>query len=265
MTREVSSVTRFGRDEPFELQVARGQIGFHESIHKFGFNNSVDTNLATVWLQGGLYSYLSSASTLYISSSSTADTAAGTGARTVTVFGLDNNFDEKIETVSLNGQTGVELNGSTWFRVNRIVVNTAGTGGGNAGVLYVGTEATPSGGVPTNKYATVGIGDNQTLMMTYTIPRGYSAYVTQKDVSASSSAGKFAILTLVARPFGGVFNVKDKVLSSEGYSTIPYPYALKFAEKTDIEIRAQADSQGGTVTVSAALDILLIQNRPYPE
>lgn len=263
MTRQVSSVSRFGSTEPFELQVSRGQVAFHQFIHKFGFNPSVDTNLATVWLQGGLYSYLSSASTLYISSSSTADTGAGTGARTVTVSGLDNNFDQKVETVTLNGQSGVELNGSTWFRVNRIVVNTAGSGGANAGVLYVGTEASPTGGVPTNKYATVGIGDNQTLMMTYTIPRGYTAFITQKDVSASSSAGKFAILSLVARPFGGVFNVKDRVLSSQGYSSIAYPYPLKFTEKTDIEVRAKADSAGGTVTVSAALDIVLIQNRPY--
>jgi hypothetical protein len=188
MAQEVSSISRVGTSEPFELQVSRGQIAFHETVHKFGFNSSVDTILATVWLQGGLYSYLDSASTLYISSSSTNDTGAGTGARTVTVSGLDNNFDEKIETVTLNGQTGVELNGSTWFRVNRIVVNTAGSGGGNAGVLYVGTESAPSSGVPTNKYATVGIGDNQSLMMTYTIPRGYTAFITQKDVSASSSA-----------------------------------------------------------------------------
>ena len=262
---EKSSISRVGKTEPFELQVARGQITYHEFEHKFGFYDSVDTNLTTIWSQGGVYSYLSAASTLYISSSSTADTGAGTGARTVTVSGLDNNFDQKVETVTLNGQSGVELNGSTWFRVNRIVVNTAGSGGANAGVLYVGTEATPSGGVPTNKYATVGIGDNQTLMCIYTVPRGYTAFVTQKDVSASSSAGKFAILSLVARPFGGVFNVKDRVLSSSGYSTIEYPYPLKFIEKTDIEIRAKADSAGGTVTVSASLDMILIQNRPYPE
>ena len=262
---QVSSISRVGTTEPFELQVARDQISYHEFIHKFGFYDSVDTSLTTIWSQGGVYSYLSTASTLYISSSSTADTGAGTGARTVTVSGLDNNFDQKVETVTLNGQSGVELNGSTWFRVNRIVVNTAGSGGANAGVLYVGTEASPTGGVPTNKYATVGIGDNQTLMMTYTIPRGYTAFITQKDVSASSSAGKFAILSLVARPFGGVFNVKDRVLSSQGYSSIAYPYPLKFTEKTDIEIRAQADSAGGTVTVSAALDIIIIQNRPYPE
>ena len=257
---EKSSITRVGKTEPFELQVARGQITYHQSIHKFGFYDSVTTSLTTIWSQGGVYSYLSAASTLYISSSSTDDTGAGTGARTVTVSGLDNNFDQKVETVTLNGQLGVELNGSTWFRVNRIVVNTAGSGGANAGVLYVGTEATPSGGVPTNKYATVLAGDNQTLMCIYTVPRGYTAFLTQKDVSASSSAGKFAILSLVARPFGGVFNLKDRVLSSQGYSNIAYPYPLKFTEKTDLEVRAQADSAGGTVTVSAALDIVLIEN-----
>ena len=260
MAHEVSSISRVGTSEPFKLQVARDQISFHESIHKFGFYDSVTTNLTTIWSQGGVYSYLSAASTLYISSSSTADTGAGTGARTVTVSGLDNNFDEKVETVTLNGQTGVELNGSTWFRVNRIVVNTAGSGGANAGVLYVGTEASPTSGVPTNKYATVLAGDNQTLIGFYTVPRGYTAFLTQKDVSASSSAGKFAILSLVARPFGGVFNIKDRVLSSQGYSSIEYPYPLKFTEKTDIEVRAQADSAGGTVTVSAALDILIIEN-----
>ena len=265
MAREVSSISRVGTSEPFELQVSRGQISFHEFVHKFGFYDSVGTSITTIWSQGGVYSYLSAASTLYISSSSTADTGAGTGARTVTVSGLDNNFDQKVETVTLNGQSGVELNGSTWFRVNRIVVDTAGSGGANAGVLYVGTEATPSGGVPTNKYATVLAGDNQTLMCIYTVPRGYTAFLTQKDVSASSSAGKFAILSLVARPFGGVFNVKDRVLSSQGYSTINYPYPLKFTEKTDIEVRAKADSAGGTVTVSAALDIVIIQNRPFPE
>ena len=89
MAQEVSSITRVGTSEPFELQVARGQISFHESVHKFGFNSAVGTSLTTVWLQGGLYPYLSSASTLYISSSSTDDTAAGTGARTVTVSGLE--------------------------------------------------------------------------------------------------------------------------------------------------------------------------------
>jgi len=83
---EKSSISRVGKTEPFELQVAREQITYHKNIFKFGFNPDIDDALETIWAQGGLYSYLSSATTLYISSSSTADDAAGTGARTATVF-----------------------------------------------------------------------------------------------------------------------------------------------------------------------------------
>ena len=107
MAREVSSISRVGTSEPFELQISRGQIAYHEFIHKFGYNPSIGTSDETVWSEGGLYVYPTSASTMYISSSSTADTAAGTGARTATVSGLDANFDEISETVSLNGQAGV--------------------------------------------------------------------------------------------------------------------------------------------------------------
>jgi len=112
MAREVSSITRIGTSEPFELQVSRGQIAYHEFIHKFGYNPDIANSNETIWSQGGVYTYPTSASTMYISSSSTADTAAGTGARTATVSGLDANFDEISETVSLNGQAGVQLNGA---------------------------------------------------------------------------------------------------------------------------------------------------------
>ena len=261
MAREVSSISRVGTSEPFELQVSRGQIAYHEFVHKFGYNPSIGATDETIWSEGGLYVYPTSASTMYISSSSADDTAAGTGARTATVYGLDADFEQISVTVSLNGQTGVQLNGAlNWYRVNRIVVNTAGSGGANAGVLYVGTEATPSGGVPATKYATVAIGDNQTLMCLWTVPVGYTAYLHQKDVSASSSAGKFAIFTLVARPNGGVFNVRDRVTLANNSTSIPYWNPIVFTEKTDIEVRAVADSAGGTITASATLDITYIKN-----
>jgi len=258
---EIRSISQVGTSEPFELQVSRGQIPGHYFVHKFGYNSVIGTDTETVWAQGGLYVYPTTASTMYISSSSTADTSAGTGARTATVSGLDANFDEISETVSLNGQTGVQLNGAlNWYRVNRVVVNTAGSGGANAGVLYVGTEATPTGGVPVNKYATVAIGDNQTLMCLWTVPRGYTAYLHQKDVSASSSAGKFAIFSLLARPDGGVFNIKDRVVLANNSTAISYWNPIPFTEKTDVEIRAQADSAGGTITASATLDVTYIKN-----
>lgn len=267
MAREVSSISRVGTSEPFELQIARGQIAFHKSIFKFGFNPDIDDSLETIWAQGGLYSYLSTATTLYISSSSTADDAAGTGARTATVLGLDANYDEVSVTVDLDGQNGVQLgDASNWIRVNRITVNTAGSGGQNAGVIYVGDEATPSSGVPSNKYATVAIGDNQTLMALWTVPRGYTAFITQYDVTvATTQNNKYATVHFVARENGGVFQVKDKFVKAESSHRQQYDIPLKFEEKTDLEFRCIGDSAGADIAISAAIDIIYIQNRPYPE
>ena len=264
---EVSSITRIGTSEPFELQVQRGQVGWHETNFKFGFNSLIVDSLETIWAQGGLYSYLSSASTLYISSSSGFDDVGSTGATSAKVSGLDANYDEVSVTVNLNGQNGVQLGDArNWIRVNRIQVMSAGSGGANAGVLYVGTEATPSSGVPTNKYATVAIGDNKTLMALWTVPRGYTAYLYQTDITVNTEANnKFGNVSVVARPFGQVFEVKDKFTIQNGSHHQEYKFPVKFEEKTDIEVRAIGSSSNSNLSVSAGLDILYIQNRPYPE
>ena len=262
MAKEFSSISRVGTTEPFELQVSRGQISYHKTKFKFGFNPLVVNSLETVWAQGGLYTYLSSASTLYISSSSTNDDVGDTGATSAKVSGLDANYNEISVTVDLDGQDAVQLgDASNWIRVNRIEVLTAGSGGANAGVLYVGTEATPSSGVPVNKYATVAIGDNQTLMALWTVPAGYTAYLYETHITVATEANnKYGIVRLLARPEGGVFNIKDKFTTVLDTVTQKYNFPLKFEEKTDIEVRAIGSSSNANIAISAGLDILYIEN-----
>src|SRR5210317_1059525 len=255
------SISQVGTTEPFELQVARDLIIEHKSIFKFGFNPDIDNALETVWAQGGLYSYLSTGTTLYISSSSTADDVASTGARSATVSGLDANYNEVSVTVDLDGQNGVQLGSTSWLRVFRVIVRSAGSGGQNAGVLYVGSEASPTVGVPTNKYATVAIGDNQTVMTLWTVPAGYTAYLLQTDITlATTQNNKYCTVHLVARPEGEVFQVKDKFVKSESSTHQEYTIPLKFTEKTDIEVRAIGDSSGADIAISAGLDFIYIQN-----
>lgn len=259
MTREVSSITRVGTHEPFELQVSRGQIAYHKVNFKFGFNPDVDNSLETVWAQGGLYSYLAAAATLTVSSSSTDDASAGTGARTVEISGLDADYNEISETVTLNGQTAVNTT-KEYLRIFRGIVRTAGSGGQNAGVIYAGT-GTVTSGVPDNKYLTIAIGDNQTLMALWTVPAGYTAYLTQLDVTvATTQNNKYCTATLVARPLGQVFQVKDKFVKSESSHHQEYRFPLRFEEKTDLEVRAIGDSSGANIAISAGLDIIYIRN-----
>jgi hypothetical protein len=259
MSRQLSSISRFGTTEEFYLQVARSQIAGHETIFKFGFNPDVDDALETIWTEGGLYSYLSAATILKVSSSSTADTAAGTGARTVEIFGLDGNYNEISETVTLNGQTAVNTTNS-YLRINRGIVRSAGSGGQNAGVIYAGT-GTVTAGVPANKYLSIAIGDNQTLMALWTVPAGYTAFVVQTDVTlATTQSSKYCTAKLVARPDGEVFQVKDVFVKSQGSTTQVYSIPIRFDEKTDIEWRAIGNSAGADIAISAAMDILYIKN-----
>ncbi len=262
MPRDYSSISRFGLTEPFNLQVARGQIAYHESIYKFGNNPQVADSLETIWPQGGLYSYLSAATVLKVSSSSTDDTSAGTGARTVELFGLDGDYNEISEVVTLNGQTAVNTTQS-YLRINRMIVRSAGSGGANAGIIYAGT-GTVTTGVPANIYATInGDGTNQTLMALWTIPAGYTGYLMQYDVSNGTTSNTPAVckLLLVARPYGEVFQTKDiKSLTTGMHIENTLIIPVEFAEKTDIEVRAVSSSNSVTFDISAAFEMLYIKN-----
>lgn len=260
MSQETSSISRIGKTEPFDLQVARGQITGHETQFKFGFNADVDDALETIWSEGGTYSYLSSATVLKISSASTDDDAAGTGARTVEISGLDGDYNEISETVSLDGQTAVDTTNS-YLRVFRMIVRTAGSGGKNAGKVYAGT-GTVTAGVPANKYGVIGVGDNQTLMAVWTVPAGYTAYLYQTTITAGcTTANKLIEASVLARPEGEVFQVKDRVSHGVGGAHVEqkYHFPLKFFEKTDIEVQALCDASA-SVRVGAGLDIVYIKN-----
>ena len=260
MARLVTSISKLGSSEPFELQVAQGQIAYHEQIYKFGQNAVVGNSVETIWQQGGLYSYPPSATTMTVSSSDTNDTSAGTGARTVQIAGLDGDYNEIFETITLNGQTAVTTTNS-YLRVNRALVLTAGSGGANAGIIYVGT-GTVTSGVPANVYTTInGDGTNQSLQAFWTVPANYNAYIYQTNISTGNSSNTPAVLKtlLVARPYGGVFNTKELIVLTDGNHLQNYSFPITLTEKTDIEFRAESSSGSVSFNVSASMNILYVR------
>ncbi len=67
------------------------------------------------------------------------------------------------------------------------------------------------------------------------------------------------------RPYGEVFQVKDRFVKAESSTTLNYSIPLKITEKSDIEYRAIGDSAGADIAISAGFEIIYIQNRPFPE
>jgi len=252
-----SSATRQGAFEPFDLQVLRGQVDGHTAIFVSGYNTSVGTSYETIWSESTVYAYPASASVMEISSSSASDTAAGTGARTVTIYGLDGNYNQINETVSLNGQTAVNTTNS-FLRVLHMTVNTAGSGGAAAGTIYAGTGAVTTG-KPANVYAAY-TADGGSTACVYTVPAGYTGYVFDFLVSSGiTTANAFSSIGLYARPYGGVFdNTIQGRCANGGSFTIPLNYPISFSEKSDIEVRALSSTAGANVT--ANFSILLVKN-----
>jgi hypothetical protein len=252
-----SSATRQGAFEPFDLQVLRGQVDGHTAIFVSGYNTSVGTSYETIWSESTVYSYPASASVMEISSSSASDTAAGTGARTVTIYGLDGNYNQINETVSLNGQTAVNTINS-FLRVLHLTVNTAGSGGAAAGTIYAGTGAVTTG-KPANVYNAY-TADGGATACIYTIPAGYTGYIFDFLVSSGiTTANAYSSIGLYGRPYGGVFdNTIQGRCANGGAFTIPLNYPIYFSEKSDIEVRALSSTAGANVT--ANFSILLVKN-----
>jgi hypothetical protein len=257
-TSVVSSVTRMGSYEPFDLQVARGQITMHRSFCQFGANGAVGASLETVWVGSSLYTFPSSAAATTISSSSTDDASAGTGARTVLVEGLNASYEAVSETASLNGQTGVELD-NEYLRVNKVTVLTAGSGGTSAGSIYVGT-GTVSTGVPAAIINRTGSSSNESESAFYTVPAGYTAYITRFTMSSSNNTANEATrFILRIRPFGGVFGYKAIYnLPGNGIYECEAAYPLPVPEKSDLDVLALTTA--GSAYASTQLQILLIKN-----
>lgn len=260
MAKEYSSISRVGTSEPFELQVSRGQISYHNTLFKYGYNPLIINVNETIWDGGGIYAYPAAAAVMYVSSSNTNDTSAGTGARTIYIEGLDTNYNVITENVTLNGQTQVATTKS-FLRIYRSYVLTAGTGGTNAGDIYIGTTGASSG-VPTGTfYAKITAGEAQTLMAVYTVPAGKTFYLNTGTAThgTGTSGGVYMTVRFMTRSFGGVFRTATKIDVVESEITFPFLYPLKLEEKTDIEVRAICNKNQNNA-VSATFEGVLVDN-----
>lgn len=241
------------RVDDFLLEVAKGNVPGHEVLHKFGHNEAVGTSFETLWEKGGIYVYLSSPSVLKISSDDVNDASGGTGAITVEVIGLDSDFLDLTETITLNGQTAVNTS-NQYSRVFRMIIRSAGSGGENAGTVYAGT-GNVVGGVPANIFAQIDPGANQTLMAVFTIADNKTGFFLQEYLSAAKAQD--ITTTIRVRPTGEVFQQKAHMeLFQNNYI---YPFlasAPRLDGRTDIEARAKTTA--APVHASGGFDLLLV-------
>ncbi len=257
MTTPYVSQTQYGKYENFALQVSRGQIQGHRNVTVFGFNPDVDATQVSVWPLPSLITFPAAALQMTVSSTSASDTSAGTGARTIVVQGLDANYNEISETVTMNGQTAVTMVKS-FLRVNYAYVETAGSGNSAAGDIYIGT-GTVTAGVPATVYDIIKFDYNNTTTGSYTVPADYTAYVSQGLFSAGQAGGSNQIQgRLLTRGTNNIRMTAAITTLNNGVADYVFEYPLAVPEKTTIEATAIGSSSNNAC--SSMFILVLIKN-----
>jgi hypothetical protein len=233
-----------GGDTEFDINVAAGIVTTMANVHKFGAVVSSSATYDTVWTEQGAYSFPTSPSVVnIISSSSTDDDSANTGAETVVIQGLDGDYNEVEETLSTDGTNSVT--GSQLFlRVHRAFVASGVTNVGDINIRH-----------GTTVVCQIAADMGQSQVAYYTIPAGKSGYL--RSFAATMNKNQENSVRLFQRPFGGVFRVASELnlYNSNMHTTFSIP--IYFTEKTDLEVRTYT---GSNCTVSAMFDLLVVDN-----
>lgn len=222
----------------FNERVAMSRVDGWEYVHKFGYNLDIGTDYEAVWSGATPYTYLSSPATAYLCSDSTADAAAGTGAREVFLEYLTTDYVRVQETLTMNGTTGRQLT-SPLLRFHRARVDAVGSGATAAGLITVET-----GSCAGTIYGRVEIGNNQSNHGLYTIPRGYEALLIEGELFTDSTKVATWEWRLRDNDEGHPFQQKLSGVERDGEFKFQPKGAYYIDETTDLDFRVKFGTSG---------------------
>lgn len=246
----VRSITQVGKYEPFDLQVARGQVTGHSTVNIYGVQASVTTSYIPVWENASAYTYPAAATTMNLVS--TVNTGGDKTGTTVLIQGLDANYESISETLTLNGTT-VVVTTKSYLRINSMSVSSVTSGANPTGVITLKDLTN------TTTYAQIAAGFGRSQMSIYTVPAGYTLYLSRIDAytSLNGSSSAYASYRNQQTSSTGLVTYTQQAPFTNLYHAqrvMPRP----FAEKTDIQLQAIVST--GTAVVSIAAEGYLVKN-----
>ena len=258
MGREIDGKLRVANDSwgDFRFSVATGKIAGLNQRTVYGNNPDINGSLEDVWQVGGMMSYPASPTTLRIFSAEVEDDAAGNGVQVIRVEYLDGDFETNFVDVEMDGTSKVQV-ATDFFRLQNAYAISVGANGDAEGAI------TLEYGASNVAIGTFIAGTNELRGSHYTVPAGYTAYLTGASVSASKGGDvTFQFELRDSSVAGAPFITGDELsIFEEGiYFDIPTYYVIP--EKYDIRIRA-VSGQGSNIAVSATYHLILRNNRIY--
>tara|TARA_E500000318_G_scaffold35742_1_gene34866 strand:- start:260 stop:973 length:714 start_codon:yes stop_codon:yes gene_type:complete len=197
----------------------------------FGFNRTIGSTYETIWNNGGLYSYPSSAAQLSVVSSNAADTMS------VLINGLDADYNIIYDIVTLNGVTSVTTTNS-FLRVNSAVILS----GSNVGNISITNGADVVG------YIEAGIGTTQACV--YTVPAGHTLFLFRISLTSGTvNSNKYITYrNRIDSSNGRVLRVAEATfqINQQNFDRqVPF----RIEEKTDFQFEAKSSSGENEVSI----------------
>lgn len=219
--------------------IAQGVHTGVNHIHKFGYNPAVGTNYEDIWSRSGKITFETSAAVATIDSN-----LSNTGCQIV-IQGLDGNYNEVSETVTLDS-SGDASTTQTFLRINRAFV-TGSTATSNVVRIQINGS----------NQAQIDVAHQQTMQAIYTVPADKTAFLQILSMGLLTK-DKDVEARLAVTEFGGVERTRDYLTFSSNFIEKHYPIPLKFPQKSDIKLQAKVT--GSDTTMSGTFDLVIVDN-----
>jgi hypothetical protein len=179
------------------------------------------------------------AATIEVESSSTDDT----GDVTILISGLDTNWNEVSETVTLDGTTAA-VTVNSYIRVNKMRMATVGITGVAVGVIkaFLGSEI----------YCSIAVGQTESQNAFYSVPAGKFAVLKSWSYSALTQP---AVFQLKIMSFDGKVTIVDRANITLNANDKTLDYSVAAPPKSDIAVYANSTASTAIVACSFQLNL----------
>lgn len=223
------------------IPISEGKVDGYSVRNIFGSTEAtasiVTTEFRTPWERSSDYVFPTAAAQMSLVSTSASDTAV-----TVLILGLDADYNQISESITLTGTTPITTTNS-YFRINDMICTV-----GNA----VGTITLNVGA---NVYSQINPGNGRDQKSVYTVPAGYCFFLTRIDTFCTdANGGKAARFRNFLRSENGrELRVADTTFFDNMSIIRQAPF--KYDEKTDIamQLRSLSGSVFGSVFAEGIL------------
>jgi hypothetical protein len=248
---------------PTGLDIMRGLAPGCSGFFRFGRNTAISSTYTPV-TRSGFYRtpQAGSATTLRLKAGGNAnDTAAGSGARQITLVGLDATGNVITETLATAGASASAATTKSFMRLTEAFVSASGTYASQSAGSHAGniTIENGSGGTDWALIADGTLGKSQAEIAVHTTPRDRAAVV--QGITLSSDSDKKANIVMFKRenilqtaaPYSPMIMIIE-FPQSAGLVELPFDPPLYFPPLTDFGFLAAVSSS--TIDVSIGMEIL---------